>query len=257
MFGKGLNNIMKKEIVRVYSIVLFIIIAVSSVTYAEESGDMLNNFYILHGDRNNPRISITIDDGYELEYYWKCAELCRLYHVGMTFFPIGLVLKESDRENWQAVLDAGCEIGSHSNAHNHLDIGGPANTILRLGRFQEKLDQTLGYHYEIRWMRPPFGAVAKDKKNTSITQNAIRRYGYEHIVLWDVSETNPEEVLNDVQNGSILLFHARKKDYRCIESILPKLLEAGYQIVTLSEMFGFGPPEVSESLYIYDKKNYQ
>ena len=66
MFGKGLSTIRKKGIVRVYSIVLFIIMTVSSVTYAEESGDMLNNFYIRHGDRSNPRIAITIDDGWYL-----------------------------------------------------------------------------------------------------------------------------------------------------------------------------------------------
>ena len=248
---------MKKGIARVCSIVLLFIMAVSPMGFAEESGSILNDFYVRHGDRNSPKIAITIDDGYEPEYFWKCADLCRQYHVGMTFFPIGLVLKESDRGNWQAVLDAGCEIGSHSNAHNHLDIGGPANTLLRLGRFQEKLDQVLGYHYEVRWMRPPFGTIAKDKNNTSIAQNAIRRFGYEHVVLWDVSQTDPEKALNEVQNGSILLFHTRKKDYRCIETILPKLLEAGYQIVTLSEMFDFEPPEISESLYIYDKKKYQ
>lgn len=36
--------------------------------------------------------------------------------------------------------------------------------------------------------------------------------GVEHLVLWDVSQTDPDKAVRKVQNGSILLFHARPKD---------------------------------------------
>ena len=35
------------------------------------------------------------------------------------------------------------------------------------------------------------------------------------------------------------------------------LLEKGYELVTVSEMFGFDPPETSEELYVFDRKNYE
>ena len=81
---------------------------------------------------------------------------------------------------------------------------------------------------------------------------AIRTYGYDHILRWDVSETDPEKALPKVQNGSILLYHARHKDYVCLETLIPRLLEAGFEPVTVSELFGFDLPETSEEPYVYD-----
>ena len=42
-----------------------------------------------------------------------------------------------------------------------------------------------------------------------------------------------------------------------LEKLIPILQEQGYEMVTLSELFGFDPPETSEELYVYDRKNYE
>ena len=81
---------------------------------------------------------------------------------------------------------------------------------------------------------------------------AIRTYGYEHILRWDVSQTDPAIAITKVQNGSILLYHARHKDYTCLETLIPQLLEAGFEPVTVSELFGFSPPETSDEPYVFD-----
>ena len=41
--------------------------------------------------------------------------------------------------------------------------------------------------------------------------DAIESVGYLHIVQWDVSQTDAKKAIKDVDNGSILLFHARKR----------------------------------------------
>ena len=249
---------MKRKIQRILATaVLAVTLITAPAAGAEGTEKLLENFTLNHGDRSSKKIAITIDDGYETEYYWKCAELCRQYGIGMTFFPIGLVLKEEDREDWIKVIESGCEIGSHSKAHNHLAIGGTYGTLLALGRFQEKLDATLGFHYEVRWLRPPFGKLSKDPSENAGTRNAIKLYGYDHIVLWDVSQTDPDKAIEDVQNGSILLYHTRKKDYQCIENLIPRLMEKGFELVTLSELFGFDPPETGGELYVYDVNVYK
>jgi peptidoglycan/xylan/chitin deacetylase (PgdA/CDA1 family) len=212
----------------------------------------LSTFTLNHGSRESKKIAITMDDVYETEWVWKAVELCRQYGITMTFFPIGINLKEEDRENWQAVLDAGCEIGSHSMNHlNFRDIGEYV-AIERLGRFQERLDRVLGYHYEVRWFRPPTGSITDKNGSSTVMVRAIRTYGYDHIVRWDVSQTDPAKAIEKVQNGSILLYHARHKDYVCLETLIPMLLEAGFEPVTVSELYGFPPPETSEELYVYD-----
>ena len=81
---------------------------------------------------------------------------------------------------------------------------------------------------------------------------AIKTYGYQHIVRWDVSNTDPDKAFEATQNGSILLYHARHKDYECLVKLIPRLLEAGFQPVTVSELFGYPPPETSDELYVFD-----
>ena len=81
-------------------------------------------------------------------------------------------------------------------------------------------------------------------------------YGYDHVLLWDVSETNARKAAEKVQNGSILLYHARKKDYECLAELIPMLLDAGYEPVTVSELFGYPLPETGGELYTFDKDLY-
>ena len=223
-----------------------------SAAAAETTEGLLKEFRRRHGSRESRRIAVTMDDVFETEWVWKSVELCRQYGITMTYFPIGINLKEEDRDNWRALLDAGCEIGSHSMNHlNFRDIGEYV-AIERLGRFQERLDKVLGFHYEVRWFRPPFGTIAAGSGDTQAMATAIRTYGYEHIVRWDVSNTDPDKAFEATQNGSILLYHARHRDYECLVKLIPRLLEAGYQPVTVSELFGFPPPETGDELYTFD-----
>ena len=233
---------------------LCMILALSVLACAagETTEQLLKNTRLLHGSRDSKKIAVTMDDGYETEWIWKSVALCRQYGIRMTFFPIGLVLKEEDRDNWLDLLAAGCEIGSHSFNHEEFhDI--PAYVAYgRLGRFQEALDRTLGVHYPVRWFRPPFGSVKNKDKHSPNMYTAVRRYGYEHLLLWDVSQTDAEKALQRTRNGSILLFHAREKDYNCLAALVPALLEAGFEPVTVSELFEMEPPQTGGELFVYD-----
>ena len=86
---------------------------------------------------------------------------------------------------------------------------------------------------------------------------AIKTYGYDHIVRWDVSNTDPNKAFEATRNGSILLFHAKKKDTHFLEKLIPELKERGFEMVTVSELFGFDPPETGGEMYVYNKADYQ
>ena len=238
-------------------------LAAVSCAAAEGDGDPLAPFVLHHGDRNSRKIAITVDDCYESAVEWilRDAELCREYKIGMTFFPLVYTgcLDEKYRDVWQTVIDSGCEIGTHTNRHVKLGNRDYWGAIGGMGRAQEALDKTLGYHYEVRWLRPPYGNIGKGTHMTeSQVKKAIQTYGFDHIVHWDVSETvDLKKALKSIQNGSILLFHSKKKDTLFMEKLIPELLEQGYELVTVSELFGFDPPETGGELYVYDKANYQ
>ena len=243
---------------RLVAAALCMVLALSVLAGAagETTEELLKSPRLLHGSRDSKRIAITMDDVYETEWVWKAVELCRQYGIRMTFFPIGLNLKEADREQWLDLLAAGCEIGSHSFNHEKFhDI--PAYVVYgRLGRFQEALDKTLGVHYPVRWFRPPFGSVKNTGKGSPNMYTVIRKYGYDHILLWDVSETNAKKAFPKVRNGSILLYHARQKDYNCLAELIPALLEAGFEQVTVSELFEMEPPQPGGELFVYDSHEY-
>ena len=261
------ERIQEKTMKRLISLMILIAMLLGCVQAAwaengNETEELLKSFVLTNGDRNSKKIAITVDDCYKnrRENIIRDVELCREYNVHMTFFPIVYTgcMSEEYREIWQSVLDAGCEIGSHSWSHWSLGNRDNWGIIKVLGQWQEALDQTLGYHYETRWFRPPYGSI-EDKlgnDNKRIVKS-IQIYGYDHVVRWDVSETNADKALKKVQNGSIMLYHAIDKDTRCLEKLIPALLEQGYELVTLSELFGFEPPQTSDELYVYKKELYQ
>ena len=225
--------------------------------------DLLAEFVVHHGNRESKKIAITVDDCYKsaADYIRKDVDLCRQYGIKMTFFPLVYTgcLEEKYRDLWQSVLDSGCEIGTHSYQHVKFGNLSTWGIIDALGKHQEALDKTLGYHYPIRWLRTPGGTVAAGKKSSQAQViKAIRIYGFTNMVHWDVSYMKDAKgALQRTKNGSILLFHAKKGDYACMEKLIPMLLEEGYEPVTLSELFGLEPVETSEELYVYNRDDYR
>lgn len=208
---------------------------------AEEAAETVR-----HGDRNIPWVAITIDDCYDAKHIQAAVELCEQYGAAVTFFPIGKALKYADAPIWQRALDAGCEIGNHSWGHTDLTCLTSHKVRFQMLRTQQKIDQMLGYHYPMQVMRPMGGYT-----NAKVAKT-VASVGYLRIVKWDVSQTDPQRALTQVQNGSILLYHARAKDILCLETLIPALQQKGYACVTVSELLGLPPVVTSEGIYIYD-----
>ena len=254
---------MWKRCLSVLLCLLFLIPAAAGGAEEETLEELLKPFALNHGPRDSRKVAITVDDCFEssVEFILRDAELCREYGVAMTFFPLVYAgcLEEKYRDVWQTVLDSGCEIGTHTFTHIKLGNRTAWGIIDALGMSQEALDKTLGYHYEIRWMRPPTGSI-NDGKNMSEREvvHAVRTYGLDHFVIWDVSYmADAEGALKRTKNGSILLFHAKAGDTACLEQLIPMLLEEGYEPVTLSELFGFDPPEKGGEMYVYDRNDFR
>lgn len=221
-------------------IILLLILLTMPVVMAEEAPIVRN------GDRTVPNVAITVDDCYNGEHILSVVELCERYGVPVTFFPIGKALKYADAAIWQRALDAGCEIGNHSWGHTDLTKKNNREIRFQMLRTQQKIDQMLGYHYQMQVMRP-MGGYANRRVG-----EAVASVGYRYIVKWDVSQTDAKKALRETENGSILLYHANVKDIRCLEQLIPALLEEGYTCVTVSELLGLPPVTISPDIYIYE-----
>lgn len=200
---------------------------------------------VRHGDRESKRIAITVDDCGYIEQVRNIWALCQELGVKVTFFPAGRNLHEEDAELWREIAASPlAEIGSHSQRHYDWAKCIRFSVKEDMELFQQTLDRVLGYHYQTRSFRPPYGhcTTTRDGAKQHELIRIAAQCGYDHVILWDVSQTDPKKAVKDVKNGSILLYHANRKDYVCLTTLLPQLLEMGYEPVTVSELLGFDAP---------------
>ena len=206
------------------------------------------NFVVRNGDRDVKKVAITVDDGWDLDYLRKIHELSVELDFPITWFMVGTQFRPEDKELWEDILAHGSEIGNHTWKHSRLLKFSMSNGDTQVRLMQERVDEVLGYHYPLRLLRPPYGEYKNKEKNFL---PIFQKYGVEKVVLWDVSQTDPHKAFKATKNGSILLYHTRKADFECLKVLIPMLKEAGYELVTVSELLGLEPlvldvPEVPE-----------
>jgi len=183
-------------------------------------------------DPSKPVVAITFDDG-PSKYTDKILDLLEQNHANATFFVLGNKVKiYSDTINKSIRL--GNEIGNHSYNHKWL-------TSLSKDEFNNQIDKTNNLikeisGYDCRLLRPTYGSINKKIRNNTNMD----------IVLWTVDSNdwkikNAEKiaanVLRDIGDGDIVLFHdTHERTFKALEIIIPKLIEEGYQLVTVSEL---------------------
>lgn len=187
-----------------------------------------------HGSREAPMIAITMDDCWKTDYVEQMLDLCKQYDFHMTFFPCGISIRPDTASVWLRIIEEGHEIGNHTQNHRKLTRLDGRRVGNELNNMKNRLDNLLGYEYNLLLMRPPYGAFGGG--NGSNTSKAIEKQGYSNIIMWSLSQTDPDKMLKKVKNGDILLYHSNKKDVEGLKKAIPILLERGFQLVTVTEL---------------------
>lgn len=228
-----------KHIIRRLALMLCLI-SLATTALASPAG-----FLVYHGDREQKRIAITVDDIYDSNVLRLMHDLSLELDFPITWFCMGVNFRDEDKEVWQSIIDHGSEIGSHSWYHHSFKVINKHVARNYILLTQERIDELLGYHYPLRLLRPPYGEFNNE------LLNLFYEYGVEKTVIWDVSNIDPQQAYRNTQNGSILLYHTNYTDYNCLVELVPMLQEAGFELVTVSELLGMDPPEISDEKYIF------
>ena len=90
--------------------------------------------------------------------------------------------------------------------------------------------------YTIKHFRPPYGAT-----NATVKENSAYP-----LIMWGIDTLDwktldpvqtVENTMSAVKDGSIVLMHdIHAETVTAVESLLPQLIEAGYQLVTVDEL---------------------
>lgn len=189
---------------------------------------------------NDNSVYLTFDDGPIPQVTpWVLSELEK-HNTKATFFCIGENIHKHPAI-FQQVLQSGHTIGNHT--FNHLN--GWNTPVLTYLQNIQKCQQTIEEHSlinknDILLFRPPYGKIRPRQSRF------LRKKGYK-IIMWDVlsadydinltKEKCLENVIKNVQSGSIIVFHDSLKAFPRLEYVLPRVLkhlkENGFNFKTL------------------------
>lgn len=180
--------------------------------------------------------SLTFDAAWGNEDTQQLIDILDQYHVKATFFVVGDWV-EKYPESVKALSDAGHEVMSHSNHHDHFNTLSAQEIIDDLNACNDKIEAITGVRPTL--FRPPFGEYDDHVIST------VRGMGLQPI-QWDVDSldwkdydaaTITQRVTENVGPGSIVLFHnAALHTPEALPGILEYLLGQGYSIVPVSQL---------------------
>lgn len=200
--------------------------------FINKNGNRLGMSY--DSKNHKPLVALTFDDGPDGKQTEELLEVLKANGARATFFVVGKQV-EKHPELLKKMVDYDCEIGNHTYSHANLNNLSEKALNKEIETTNKLIEQaTDGYRASL--MRPPFNNCnnkVKDMLKQPIIQWSIDTLDWKHK---NVSKTI-EIVLDRVSDGSIVLMHdIHNSSVEAAKILIPKLIESGYDLVTVSEM---------------------
>ena len=186
------------------------------------------------------KIWLTFDDGPEEEVTEFILLTLKKLEIRATFFLTGEKIKKHP-ELTKQIIEAGHIVGNHSFSHLDGFKTKKEKYIYDIELCQKLINEKLvelGVSKKLRIFRPPYGRILPK-------QIKLLNEKYQ-LIMWDVfswdfkknvtKEKLHKNVVENVELGSIIVFHNNQKSYKnlliSLESILAKLKSQGYSFST-------------------------
>lgn len=202
---------------------------------------MLPN-YVWNMPTTSKTLYLTFDDGPTPEITNWVLDTLNQFDAKATFFCIGKNI-EKYPEIFQNILDNGHAIGNHTNNHVKGWRTSTKKYIENIDEAQKYIDfETLKLQLKsVNLFRPPYGQIRPKQGK------ALENLGFK-IIMWNVlscdwdntitQETCLKNVITNVSNGSIVVFHDSVKAEYNMKYALPRVLEhfrnKGYAFKSIS-----------------------
>lgn len=187
-------------------------------------------------DPDKPMVALTFDDGPYAPVGNRIMDCAEQYGGRVTFYVVGNRVN-SYKSEIQRMYANGHEIGNHTQDHKYLQKLGAQEIRQQVEACNQAVAAITGE--APKTVRLPGGG-----KNSTVLANISQP-----IVLWDVdtldwktrnAASSVQTVLNQVKDGSVVLMHELyNASGDAAVTIIPALVERGYQLVTVSELAQF------------------
>ncbi|MDO4325110.1 MAG: polysaccharide deacetylase family protein [bacterium] len=187
-------------------------------------------------DPTKPMIALTFDDGPYAPVGDRIMDVMKQYNSRCTFFVVGERVPYYTTE-MKRMADEGFEIANHTQNHKYLHK-------LSAAQIQQQVSQCNATVASVTGVTPTLMRLPGGNKNSTVLANVGMP-----IILWnldtkDWSHRNTQKtidsVLGNVKDGDIVLMHELyTSTAAAVETMVPKLIERGYQLVTVSELIQY------------------
>ena len=219
-------------------------------TYAFDSNGYLQTGWVTKGvndyffkddgtydpSQKRPMLALTFDDGPYAPVGNRIMDCAEQYGGRVTFYVVGNRVN-SYKSEIQRMYANGHEIGNHTQDHKYLQKLGAQEIRQQVEACNQAVAAITGE--APKTVRLPGGG-----KNSTVLANISQP-----IVLWNVdtldwktrnAASSVQTVLNQVKDGSVVLMHELyNASGDAAVTIIPALVERGYQLVTVSELAQF------------------
>ena len=189
-------------------------------------------------EEERPMIALSFDDG-PSAYTDRIVDL--LYENGgrATFFVLGSRV-ESRSDTVFRAHSLGNEIANHSWSHRNLSRSNYNTIYWEIRNTNEVVESIIGYAAPL--FRPPYGIT------NSLVVDIAADFGYPivnwHIDTLDWRYRDPYRIYNVIMSqaeaGAIILLHdIHSTTAAAMEMVIPRLVEEGFDLVTVSEALAY------------------
>lgn len=187
---------------------------------------------------NKPQIALTFDAAWGNEDTEQILSVLKKHNVNVTFFATGGWV-ESYPDDVKMILDAGHDLGNHSENHKNMSQLSTDEMKSELMMVHDKVKNLTGY--EMCLFRPPYGDYSNEVIRTASS------LGY-YSIQWDVDSLDwkdygVDSIIDTVcnhkhlGNGSIILCHnGAKYTAQALDTLITTLQEKGYEFVKVSDL---------------------
>lgn len=189
-------------------------------------------------DPDKPMVALTFDDG-PSAHTDRLLDIFARYGGKGTFFVIGNLI-DGRKSTVKRIVREGHEIGNHGWNHRQLTNLTSEEIRDQIMMTRAKIYDTVGVDSLI--VRPPYGACNDTVKTVGANVGVS-------FVNWSVDTLDwksknaaavRKEIMSCVTDGAIILCHdLHKTTVDAMETVIPELIEKGYQLVTVSELMEY------------------
>lgn len=205
--------------------------------------------YVRTVDPAKPMVALTFDDGPHGTFTDDILDILDENHSVATFFEVAVNVA-AHPEPVAREMELGCEVGSHSYAHRNLGKMKKSAMLNDLAAADKEFIAATGQAPTL--LRPPYGSVSK-----ALIHESGRAGITWSIDTLDWKSKDTQKIVDYVQglgnlDGEVILLHSiYSTTVEAVRILIPWLIEQGYQLVTVTELFAYYYGELPQANHLY------